>query len=128
VDADGLDGFEELVGIARRVDALSADVHLGRALRHEVHERHARLVRPARQRQADQDRQHDGIGDEQRDEQRGAAAGSEVLDEQPPHGSVPPLVQEGDEGGFEVVGAAAEVRGRAREEQLPVGQHEHPCA
>ena len=39
---------------------------------------------------------------------------------------VPPLAQEGHEGGLEVARAARERVWRAGEQQLPVGQDEHP--
>ena len=59
-------------------ELLPAEAELGVA--GEVRERHARLLRPAGERRADQHRDHDRVDHEQRHQQRRAPQDPQVLD------------------------------------------------
>ena len=73
-----------------------------RVRRHFVEEGDPRLFRPARDREADQDRDQHRVEDQQHRLQRRAAEDLQVLEQQPAHRSVPPVLEVGDEGGLEV--------------------------
>ena len=69
-----------------------------------VEEGDPRLLRVRGDREADQDRDQHRVGDQQHRLQRRAAQDLQVLEQKPAHRSVPPVVEEGDEGGLEVAG------------------------
>ncbi|HEV2785606.1 MAG TPA: hypothetical protein VGV67_04400 [Solirubrobacteraceae bacterium] len=82
---DALDRLEEPVRVGLDVDPLAAEVDLGLAGRDLVEERQPRLLRPAGEREPDQQRDRHRVDHEQPDEQLGAPQDLQVLDEHPAH-------------------------------------------
>ena len=125
---DRLDGLEQLVGELRDVQALAADREARLPGGQLVDDRDLRLVRAARQRQADEDRDDHRVGDQQHHEQRRAAQDLQVLEQQPAH-QCPRSCRKRTKAASKSRGSpptsASQARRRAGEEDLAVGQHEH---
>ena len=115
------------------VDPLAAQLDLLGRLRHQVHERHLRLVGPARQREADQRGDHDRVEHEQGHQQRRAAQDLQVLQQQPAH-QWPRWRRKATKASSKSPRSTGprsrstdllQLARRPAEQQLAVGQHEH---
>ncbi len=136
---DDLDRVEERLRLLAQIDRLPPQADRGLARGDRVEQRHARLARSARDRRTDEPGDHERVDHEQCDEQRRASQDAQVLAEQPADHrrrradrdgghSVSPPREKGEEGRLDV---AALTRGgqlgrRAAEQQLAVGEDQHP--
>ena len=100
--------------------------------RHLVHERHARLVRSAAEREPDQQRHHQRIEDQQAEQQRGAQQDAQVLGEQRAQASASGLARRRNATKADSRSprarrrpVPASSRGRPQNRRLAVGQHQH---